>query len=67
MNRIKSFASVAIIALVTTVLTVFNSGCSKDEGLIPDAQMAEKEMLVLRIMRSLGLPLIRQFHLTQMN
>jgi hypothetical protein len=48
MIKIKSFASVAIIAIATTVLTVFNSGCSKDEGLIPDAQMDEKEMLVFK-------------------
>ncbi|NHB67639.1 hypothetical protein [Perlabentimonas gracilis] len=47
MSRIKSFTSVAIITLVTAVLTVF-SGCSKDEGLVPDAQMDEKEMLVLK-------------------
>ena len=48
MNKIKSFASVAIIALVTTVLTVFNSACSKDEGMITDIKMAEKEMLVFK-------------------
>lgn len=48
MNKIKSFASVAIIALVTTVLTVFNSACSKDEGIITDIKMAEKEMLVFK-------------------
>lgn len=48
MSRIKSFTSVAIIALATTVLTVFNSGCSKDKELVPDAQMDEKEMLVFK-------------------
>jgi hypothetical protein len=48
MNKIKCFASVAIIALVTTVLTVFNSACSKDEGIITDIKMAEKEMLVFK-------------------
>lgn len=48
MNRIKSFASVALFALATTVLTVFNSGCSKDKELVPDVETAKTEMLVFK-------------------
>ncbi|MDD4673405.1 MAG: hypothetical protein PHI03_10765 [Bacteroidales bacterium] len=46
--KIKSFASVALFALATTVLTVFNSGCSKDETIVSTDEMPETEMLVFK-------------------